>query len=126
MEKRRGYWFTRVAGHSVKRARLMYLAFYGTWPNPTVDHINRVTSDDRIVNLRQATRAENQKNRVFKPRQNQKLLPGVVQKGATSFRAQISVDTKRLTIGYFNTPEAAHEAYKEAKKRMYGEFAPSC
>jgi hypothetical protein len=49
--------------------RLVAEAFIGPRPiDKTVDHINRVRDDNRIENLRYATASEQNKNRVFKPK----------------------------------------------------------
>jgi hypothetical protein len=44
-------------------ARLAWLYVHGEWPKNQIDHINRVRDDDRLVNLRDVTRTENQNNR---------------------------------------------------------------
>src|SRR4030095_16904952 len=47
----------RYYGH-----RLAWLYVFGQWPNDELDHINLVTSDNRIANLREATKAQNNSN----------------------------------------------------------------
>ena len=46
------------------RSRVVFLYHHGRWPEPTVDHINRDTLDDRIENLREATLSVQNKNKV--------------------------------------------------------------
>ena len=46
-----------------KAHRLAWLYVYGEWPDGEVDHINGDPADNRIVNLRVATSAENCRNR---------------------------------------------------------------
>jgi hypothetical protein len=43
--------------------RLAWLWWFGEWPEGGLDHINRIRNDNRIDNLREATRSENQRNR---------------------------------------------------------------
>lgn len=50
----------RLKGRKYRAGRLAYLMCVGTWPP---DHVNRVRADDRIVNLRPATNAENRANK---------------------------------------------------------------
>lgn len=62
-EKNRGYYVIRIKGHLFQVHRLVCEAFH---PNPedkpTVDHINRVRTDNRACNLRWATRHEQNEN----------------------------------------------------------------
>lgn len=44
-------------------ARVIYLAYHGEWPTPTVDHVDRNPMNNRISNLRPATVQEQLKNR---------------------------------------------------------------
>lgn len=44
--------------NSGRSGRIAWALTYGKWPAPTVDHINRVRDDDRLINLRQATYKE--------------------------------------------------------------------
>lgn len=37
--------------------------------------------------------------------------------------AQINVNKKKIHLGYFSTPEEAHEVYKKAALEHFGEFA---
>jgi hypothetical protein len=43
--------------------RLAFLYVYGRWPEPEVDHIDRDMSNNRISNLREATRRQQNGNR---------------------------------------------------------------
>lgn len=49
---------------------------YGKWPTPTVDHRNRNGLDNRLINLREATRSQNQFNRGI-PKNNISGVAGV-------------------------------------------------
>jgi hypothetical protein len=39
--------------------RCAWLWFYGEWPEHDIDHINGDRSDNRLINLRKATRSQN-------------------------------------------------------------------
>jgi len=91
--------------------------------NEQCDHINRNHLDNRRDNLRVCSRDENARNR--KPSRLSKTgLKGVVYPDRShGFRAQIMYQKKRYWLGSFDTAEEAHQAYLEAAKRLFGEFA---
>jgi HNH endonuclease len=57
----RGYLRITVNGIKYKASRLAWYLYYGVWPGE-IDHINRQKDDDRIANLRDVSRSENQIN----------------------------------------------------------------
>lgn len=40
-----------------------------------------------------------------------------------TWRAAITIDYKRVSLGYFDTPEQAHAAYCKAALELHGDFA---
>lgn len=116
-----GYWTLHIDGKHHKRSRLAWLYVYGTWPTE-IDHINLDKSDDRINNLREVTRAQNQQNRALH-KNNKTGYKGVreIKKKwvASSYMAQI----KGKYLGVYKTPEEAHLAYQKAAAQMYGTYA---
>jgi hypothetical protein len=102
--------------------RLAWLYVYGNFPkkDEEIDHINRNKSDNRIENLRLATKIENGQNR--KENSNNKLgLKGVCFFGG-KYISQIKVFEKRIKLGCFDSPELAYAAYIEASRKYFGEF----
>ena len=62
-EKNRGYYLIRIKGRMFQVHRLVCETFHQNPENkPTVDHINRVRTDNRECNLRWATRHEQNEN----------------------------------------------------------------
>lgn len=87
------------------------------------DHIHGNKMDNRRSELRVVTRAQNQYNQK-RQRNNTSGFKGVsFHKASSMWRAVIAVNGKPLHIGSFTTPEKAHEAYCEAARKHYGEFA---
>lgn len=88
-----------------------------------VDHINGDTLDNRRENLRIATLSQNAMNRKIR-RDSKSGFKGVKWHNKTKkWTATIAVDGKYHYLGYYNTPEEAHEAYCEKAKELHGEFA---
>lgn len=57
--KKCGYRWIGVNGRQITASRLAWFLFYGRWPQGFIDHIDGVTTNNRIANLREATREEN-------------------------------------------------------------------
>lgn len=83
-----------------------------------IDHINGMRFDNRVENLRLVSRAENQQNRRTITKANTTGFQGVHKKGRR-FLAQITISNKNKHLGYFDTPEEAHEAYITAKRVLH-------
>lgn len=98
----------------------------GVWPAEEIDHVNRVCSDDRLTNLRPATRQQNASNR--KVHRNNRLgIMGVYYFRRTrKFRAMIRLGGRSVHLGYFPTAHEAAEAYARAARAGRGEFAAGC
>lgn len=77
-----------------------------------VDHINGDPLDNRRCNLRAVTHQHNQWNRT--QARGTKFCAHTGK-----FVAQIGVDQKKISLGYFKTEEEAHRAYLDAKTRLH-------
>lgn len=113
-----GYVSIVIRGSSYKAHRLAWLLHYGRWPTCDIDHINGVRSDNKISNLREATRRVNNQNRRA-PNQNNKCgFLGVSRQGRR-YSANIGTNGVMRRIAWFDTPEEAHEAYLAAKRALH-------
>lgn len=88
-----------------------------------IDHINGIRDDNRIENLRLATRSQNQWNSCKRKTNNSGLKGVCWHKRDERWRAQITVFSKVKYIGSFLTKEDAYAARLEAEKQYHGEFA---
>lgn len=88
-----------------------------------VDHINGNGLDNRKSNLRVCSNMENSWNKKARKYGSCALKGVSLDKGASTWRAQITYKGKRIYLGSFASPEAAHARYCEAAKDMFGEFA---
>jgi hypothetical protein len=120
-DARKRYWGVGIDGRrSVKRGHIVYLAALGVWPLPMLDHINGDSLDDRLVNLRIATAAENAQNVRARPRD---LPQGVSRSASGQFRARIRHNGRLIWLGIFRTPDLAAAAYLAKRKELFGAFA---
>lgn len=95
--------------------RVIWLLAHGEWPSADVDHINGDRSDNRLVNLRSVSRAENGKNQGI-PRNNKSGILGVCwSKNAAKWQAHIRVGGAQKHLGFFVDLSAASAARKAAE-----------
>jgi len=118
-----GYVYIKLDGKSYPVHRLVWLCMSGTFPPEDIDHINGHRNDNRLSNLRLATRAENCMNSKVR-NTNTSGVKGVSWNQETRrWTAYINVNKSRLHLGRFIRIEDAAAAYEEAAKKYFGEFA---
>lgn len=112
-----------VLGKILLAHRIAWAITHGRWPNHFLDHINGIRSDNRLCNLREATNAENLRNRGVQ-KDSESGIKGVrFDRRYGRWQARITVERRQKHLGYYDTPEAAAAAYAEAARRHHGEFA---
>lgn len=113
----------KPAGRLYLAHRLVWIYHYGECPE-FLDHINGNRADNRIENLRPATKVQNAANRAIR-KSNVSGVKGVsFRSDSKKWRAQIMVNYKTTNLGSFVHKEDAIAAYQAAVKKYNGEFAP--
>jgi len=123
-------WVSGKGRRYIRIGQITYTASRVAWilhhkaPIPDgmqIDHKNTKRNDDRIDNLRLATASQNLCNRSGRGSSG---LKGVsLHKTSGLWVAKIRADKVRHHLGYFQTAEEAHAAYKAAAQILHGEFA---
>ena len=118
-----GYRRTRLDKKSYSVHRIIYTMFHGEIPDGLhIDHINGVTTDNRIENLRLVTVSQNAMNR--KPRKTNTGIPNVSYcKENGKYRVQITVNNKRMLLEHFDNLELAELVAIEARDKFHGKYA---
>jgi ribosomal protein S14 len=118
-----GYIKIRLGTDFIYAHRLAWLLTYGRPVPDEIDHADGERSNNRITNLRAATRETNSVN--IRTRQNTATgVKGVNWCAQTGrYRAIIKSNKKRYNLGRFNTLEEAVAARREAANRLHGAFA---
>jgi hypothetical protein len=89
-----------------------------------VDHKNNNSLDNRIDNLRPATRSQNRQNSPKRKKNASSQFLGVsFHKEEKKYRARISIKGKRIHLGRFDNEIDAGKAYDVAARKYYGEHA---
>ena len=116
-----GYLQVALYGRRYPATHLIWMIVYGVSPTNFIDHRNRDRSDNRIHNLREATREENSRNCSGRG----PIFKGVKRTSskAPSWEARICFKGRYVYLGVFPTPYLAAQAYDRAAIEMHGEFA---
>lgn len=118
-----GYILIHLNGAKYRAHRLAWLYIHHTWPGKMLDHINGNKSDNRISNLRLATRSQNFCNR-GKNSNNTSGYKGVSwNKRDKNWTVHICVNRKQRHGGSFKVKEDAVLAYNKLAVRYHGAFA---
>ncbi len=130
----------RVAGHPSDQGYIMlcvdasrdfpashaaWAIMCGVWPAGELDHRDGKPGNNAFSNLRPATKLHNARNRRVRS-DNVAGLRGVSVRrrlNSVTYVARISpYPGKRIHLGCFATPQAAHAAYAEASRLYHGEY----
>jgi len=119
----RGWIYIGIEGKKYAAHRLAWLYVYGERPEIDIDHKNRCRSDNRIDNLRLATKNQNQHNQGIS-RANKTGFKGVcIHRPSGKYQSQIKHFGKKIYLGLFSSPEDASRAYEMAALKLFGEFS---
>lgn len=111
---KQGYVKITCLGRKFLAHRLAWLFVYGRWPSHQIDHVNRVKTDNRIANLREATNAQNHHNMPVR-KDNSSGVTGIYwNKRAKKWRAHIMVAGKQKFLGGYDTKDEAIAARRAA------------
>jgi hypothetical protein len=117
---RRGRILISVTGFKLLRAhRIIWKMAHGTEP-AQIDHKDGNPGNNRLDNLRAASAVQNIRNR--RVRSGHSGFRGVTRRRGR-WAARISVNRRDILLGLYDDPADAHEAYKRAAHRLFGEFA---
>lgn len=117
-----GYRSIKIFGRKYMSSHVIWAYVTGAWPVSEMDHINLQRGDDRLVNLREATREQNCANKGSFFKANSFGFRGV-KKAGSKFIAVICAGQKEICVGRYETAEFAALAYDVAAKRMHKQFA---
>jgi len=119
-----GYRVIRHFDKLYKEHRLIWIFHFGEIPKGIqIDHIDLDKSNNRIENLRLATRSQNRGNLIAYKNTTSGLKGVHFHKRQNKWTASIQKENVSKHLGSFDTKVEASEAYKQAALELFGEFA---
>ena len=110
----KGYFRGGIFSRRYLAHRVAWAICSGAWPENDIDHINGKRSDNRIANLRTATRQENCKNSAIGIKNTSGTIGVSWSENKSRWVAQLSKNGKRKHIGYFKSKDEAISARVKA------------
>lgn len=115
-----GYAMTHIGGGKYRSMQSMILK---PKAGLVVDHINQDPTDNRIKNLRYATKSQNGMNQKTNTRNTSGFKGVSWSKQKKKWRAYIVHKQRQICLGYFKHKINAARAYDWAAKRIFKNFA---
>ena len=112
-KNRRGYWIVKVDQVGYPAHRLAWAMYHGRDTDLEIDHIDGNPLNNRIDNLREATRAQNARNK----------KGSGVRFDQGRWLARVGINYKTVYLGRYETKEEAVAAVNGARRAYSGEFA---
>ena len=117
-----GYARVQILGKPYLIHRLVFLMFYGYMPK-LIDHIDNDPSNNKIENLREATRHQNGTNAKTWSNNISGAKNVSWHKQCKKWRVRVSINKKMETIGLFDDFDLAELVAVEARNKFHGNFA---
>lgn len=118
----RGYVKVSVADKRYGVHQIVFAMHNGYIPE-NIDHINGNKSDNRIENLRPATKAQNGYNRKLPPNNTSGAKNVSYRADTNKWRVDVRVDGKSHCFGSYEDFDLAELVAIEARNKYHGKFA---
>jgi hypothetical protein len=120
---RHGYKQGAVFNRLYLAHRVIWAIQTGEWPTGEIDHADCNGCNNSWANLRKATRCENISN-TRRRADNTSGVKGVNWDAARGkWKARINTERREVSLGRFDSLEAAAAAVREARRAVHGQFA---
>ncbi len=110
-----GYFIGSIFGKIKYAHRVIWAIHYGSWPSGQIDHINGDGMDNLLVNLRDVSMQDNNRNKRINVNNTSGHLGVVWNKSGAVWHSRIKVLGKFVHLGSFHRKEDAIDARKSAE-----------
>lgn len=100
-----GYLIIKVKGKQFKAHRIVWLLNYGKFPTKELDHKNRNKLDNRIENLRESDRIQQNNNKEFIPNKQTGKI-GIYIDKTKGLKKKYTTKIKKRTYRFYTIEEA--------------------
>ena len=113
-----GYLRMRIDGRLYYLHRLAWFYEHNEWPK-VIDHRDGDKTNNKIFNLRPVNQSQNLQNISSKTKAISGCRGAYFHSKTKKWQAKIMLDGKTKSLGYYKTPEEAHQAYIDGKKKFH-------
>jgi hypothetical protein len=117
-----GYGYVSIKNKAYLVHRIIFLWNHGDLPK-YVDHIDRNKSNNKIENLRPASKSQNAINSKLRSTNKSGFCGVYWNKRKAKWHVRLKIDGKSHHLGYFDCLKTAGKTYKEACKLHFKEFS---
>lgn len=121
IDKSTGRRRIKIDGKSYLEHRIIFAMFFGFFPE-FIDHIDTNPLNNKIENLRQATRYQNSLNVGLRKTNTSGSKCVTWDNSQQKWRVRIPINGKRVHLGRFDDFELAELVAIEARNKYHGEF----
>lgn len=115
----KGYLRIMIGGKEYRAHRLAWFWMTGRWPAHEIDHKNRVRSDNRWLNLREATAGEQRQNQRERSDANTGFRGVTYLRSKGVWLARIALGGRRQHLGIYSTIIDAVASRLNAERRLF-------
>jgi hypothetical protein len=116
------YFVLKVEKTKIYAHRAAWALTHGRWPKDEIDHVNNDGLDNRLCNLREASRSQNQGNAKRRSDNTSGVKNVSWLKRGNCFIVRVQKDGRRPSRR-FKTLEEAAQFLEEFREEHHGEFA---
>lgn len=119
----KGYLSVEVDGTAYLVHRVIWCMVHGQWPSTFIDHEDLDRVNNRLHNLRLATRTGNNCNQALRSDSTSGVKGVSWHQRIGKWQARVQVDGVRTSLGYFDDIVEAENAAIASRSKQHKEFA---